>query len=427
MFRIVIVGGGWAGCAAAVGAVKAGAEVTLLERTDMLLGTGLVGGIMRNNGRFTAAEEMIAMGGGDLFEVCDRTARHRNIEFPGHSHANLYDIAKTPVAVVEHLVELGVEIVYEARITEVVMEDRKIVTVKDQKGREFMGDAFIDTTGTAGPMNNCTKYGNGCAMCILRCPSFGGRVSLTGLTGVEEMVGKKANGTIGAMSGSCKLYKESLSEDIQEELNSKGVAVIKVPEDVKEDHLGMKACQQYALPAFKDNVILLDTGHAKLMTPYYTLSQLRKIPGFEQARYEDPYAGGKGNSMRYFAMAPRDNSLKVEGVENLFCAGEKAGLLVGHTEAIVTGVLAGHNSVKHLEGLELLTLPAELATGDAISYVKEEMKTEEGMGKKYTFSGSIYFEQMKAKHLYLTDVKQIREKVEQLGLTNVFARKITIK
>ncbi len=427
MFRIVIVGGGWAGCAAAVGAVKAGAEVTLLERTDMLLGTGLVGGIMRNNGRFTAAEEMIAMGGGDLFEVCDRTARHRNIEFPGHSHANLYDIAKTPVAVVEHLVELGVEIVYEARITEVVMEDRKIVTVKDQKGREFMGDAFIDTTGTAGPMNNCTKYGNGCAMCILRCPSYGGRVSLTGLTGVEEMVGKKANGTIGAMSGSCKLYKESLSEDIQEELNSKGVAVIKVPEDVKEDHLGMKACQQYALPAFKDNVILLDTGHAKLMTPYYTLSQLRKIPGFEQARYEDPYAGGKGNSMRYFAMAPRDNSLKVEGVENLFCAGEKAGLLVGHTEAIVTGVLAGHNSVKHLEGLELLTLPAELATGDAISYVKEEMKTEEGMGKKYTFSGSIYFEQMKAKHLYLTDVKQIREKVEQLGLTNVFARKVTTK
>lgn len=425
MFRIVVVGGGWAGCAAAVGAVKAGAEVTLLERTDMLLGTGLVGGIMRNNGRFTAAEEMIAMGGGDLYEVCDRTARHRNIEFPGHKHATLYDIAKTPVEVVRHLTELGVEIVYEARVTEVVMEDRRIVSVKDQKGREFMGEAFIDTTGTAGPMNNCNKYGNGCAMCILRCPSYGGRVSLTGLTGVEEMVGKKANGTIGAMSGSCKLYKESLSEEIQDELNSKGTAVIKVPEDVKEDHLGMKACQQYALPAFKDNVILLDTGHAKLMTPFYTLSQLRKIPGFEQARYEDPYAGGKGNSMRYFAMAPRDNSLKVEGVDNLFCAGEKAGLLVGHTEAIATGVLAGHNSVRYLEDMELLTLPSELAIGDAISYVKEEMNTEEGMGKKYTFSGSVYYERMKEKNLYHTDIKTIRDKVEHLGLTDIFARKIT--
>ena len=63
MIRVVVVGGGWSGCAAAISARKAGADVTLLERTDMLLGTGLVGGIMRNNGRFTAAEEMNAMGG----------------------------------------------------------------------------------------------------------------------------------------------------------------------------------------------------------------------------------------------------------------------------------------------------------------------------------------------------------------------------
>ena len=54
--KIVVIGGGWAGCAAALTAAKAGADVTLLERTDMLLGTGLVGGIFRNNGRYTAAE-----------------------------------------------------------------------------------------------------------------------------------------------------------------------------------------------------------------------------------------------------------------------------------------------------------------------------------------------------------------------------------
>ena len=65
--KVVVVGGGWAGSAAALAARKAGCEVELFERTDMLLGTGLVGGIMRNNGRFTAAEEAIAMGGGYLF------------------------------------------------------------------------------------------------------------------------------------------------------------------------------------------------------------------------------------------------------------------------------------------------------------------------------------------------------------------------
>ena len=65
-------GRGWGmgrhGCRA-LAARMAGAEVVLLERTDMLLGTGLVGGIIRNNGRFTAAEEHIAMGMGELWDT----------------------------------------------------------------------------------------------------------------------------------------------------------------------------------------------------------------------------------------------------------------------------------------------------------------------------------------------------------------------
>lgn len=425
MAKIIIIGGGWAGCAAAVSAKKAGSQVTLIERTDMLLGTGLVGGIMRNNGRFTATEEMIAMGGGDLFELCDKTARHKNIDFPGHKHANLYDIAETHGEVLNRLLSLGVEVIFEARVNNITLEGHVIRSVEDQYGRIYEGDAFVDTTGTAGPMNNCNKYGNGCAMCILRCPSFGGRVSVAGLAGIEEMVGKKANGSIGAMSGSCKLYKESLSKEIQEELNVKGVAIIPIPQELREDHLGVKACQQYALEEFKDNVILLDTGHAKLMTPYYHLETLRKIPGFENARYEDPYAGGKGNSMRYFSMAPRDNGLKVQGLDNLFCAGEKAGLLVGHTEAIVTGVLAGHNSVRNALGLELIQLPRELAVGDAIAYVNEAMKTEEGMGKKYTFSGSVYFDRMNTLHLYSTQIEDIKSKVQSLGFSDIFNQNVS--
>lgn len=67
--KVIIVGGDWSGCAAAISAQKQGAQVTLIERTDMLLGTGLVGGIMRNNGRYTATEEMIAMGSGEIFQL----------------------------------------------------------------------------------------------------------------------------------------------------------------------------------------------------------------------------------------------------------------------------------------------------------------------------------------------------------------------
>lgn len=417
---ILVAGGGWAGCAATLAAKKQGFNVILFERTDLLLGTGLVGGIMRNNGRFTAAEELIAMGGGELLQVCDCTARHTNVTFPGHEHASLYDIAKTPIAVKDCLEQHGVDIRFNVRITDVKMEENCIVALLLENGDVVNGDVIIDTTGTAGPMNNCIKYGNGCAMCILRCPSFGGRVSIAEKAGIAEKVAKREDGKWGAMSGSCKLYKESLSKDIQKELNDKGVAIIPIPQKLRKDVLALKACQQYALSAFKDNIILLDTGHAKLMSPYFELSALHQITGFEQARYEDPYAGGKGNSMRCFAMAPRENTLKVKGCDNLLCAGEKAGPLVGHTEAIVTGTLAGYNAAKMLQGKDLLEMPVDLCSGDAINYVGKKMETDEGISKKYTFSGSVYFDRMKRKQLYTTDISTIRNRVERAGMIGIF-------
>lgn len=421
MSKVVITGGGWSGCAAAVEARKKGCEAVLLERTDMLLGTGLVGGIMRNNGRYTATEEMIAMGGGELFNVISKNLMHKNINFPGHEHADLYSVATISGAVHEFLKQAGVEIHLKSRVSGIDMDGRKINSITTADGAKYEGDVFIDTTGTAGPMNNCGQYGNGCAMCILRCPSFGGRVSLTGLAGVKEIEGRKADGSVGSMSGSCKLFKESLSDAVQRTLNEKGVVVVPVPKELIQDHLSIKCCQQYALPQFRDNIVLLDTGHAKLMTPYFDLETLHKIPGFENARYEDPYAGGKGNSMRFFAMAPRDDSLKVDGVDNLFCAGEKAGLLVGHTEAIVTGVLAGFNAAGYAEHHELLTLPKTTVIGDAIDFVRQQMNTEDGKCRKYTFSGSILFDRMKQLGTYTTDITAIRARVNEAGMTNVFA------
>ncbi len=425
--RVVVVGGGWAGTAAAIAAKKAGADrVVLLERTDMLLGTGLVGGIMRNNGRFTATEEMMAMGGGDLFFATDAMSRHKDIEFPGHKHASLYDVAKIEPEVRKRVLDAGVELHLVARVKSVNAEDSRIISVVTDDDRVFEGDVFVETTGTSGPQGNCTKYGNGCAMCMYRCPSFGPRISIAAKIGVQEFVGKKADGSIGAMSGSCKLHKESLAEDIVHKLNTTGVAVIPIPEKLQkgEETLTKKACQQYALKEFAENIILLDTGHAKLMSPFYPLDSLRQVPGFENARFEDPYAGGIGNSMRYLALSPRDNFLRVKGAENLFCGGEKAGLLVGHTEAIVTGTLAGHNAVRFLAKRDLLQLPTELAVGDAIAYVNEQMQTEEGLTKKYTFSGSVYFNRMLEKGLYTTDVETIKTRVAEAKMTGVFAKPV---
>lgn len=425
--RVVVIGGGWAGCAASIAAKKAGAdEVVLIERCDMLLGTGLVGGIMRNNGRTTATEEAVAMGGGDLFEVTDSVSRHRNIEFPGHRNAFLYDVTKVEPAVRNKCKSYDIKIMMRTRVKDIIMDEDTITSVVTEEGSKISGDVFVETTGTSGPPGNCAKLGNGCVMCIYRCPTFGPRISIAGKAGVKEKIGTKGDGSIGVMSGSCKLHKESLHHSIVQELHTKGVAIIPVPKHLRKGDglLGIKACQQYALKEFAENIILLDTGHAKLMSPFYPLEMLREIPGFENARFEDPYSGGVGNSIRYLAISPRDNFLKTTGIGNLFCAGEKCGLLVGHTEAIITGTLAGHNAVRFIKNKNLLQIPESLVCGDIIAFANKEMKTEKGMTHKYTFSGDKYFERMKEKGLYTLDVDKIKKRVKQSGMINIFNQMI---
>ena len=179
MATLVVVGGGWAGCAASIVAKKLGAHVILLEKTDMLIGLGNVGGIMRNNGRFTATEENIFLGAKELFEITDKFSIHKNITFPGHKHAYLYDVTKIEPEVRKLLIDLGIEVKLKKRVVDVIMEGKDIEGVILSDGEVVYGKAFIDTTGSTGPMGNCLKYGNGCAMCILRCPSFGPKVSIS--------------------------------------------------------------------------------------------------------------------------------------------------------------------------------------------------------------------------------------------------------
>ncbi len=423
--KVIVIGAGWAGCAAAISAKKAGAQVKLLERTDMILGLGNVGGIMRNNGRFTAAEELIALGGGDLIKLTDENARHKNIDFPGHKHAWLYDVNKMEAIVEKYLLSLGIEIHKCKRVIDVKMKDNTLLGIYDSSGELIEGDVFIETTGSTGPMGNCLKYGNGCSMCVLRCPSFGPRVSISARAGIDDLQGEREDDILGAFSGSCKLSKDSLSKNIINELEEKGVMVVKIPaEDINLEKLKSKVCQQYALKEFAENLVLLDTGHIKMMTTYYPLDKLRKISGFESAKYIDPYAGGKGNSIRYLSVAPRTNDMKVKGINNLFCAGEKSGLFVGHTEAIATGALAGHNAVRYSMGIPLLILPKSTVIGDIIAYTNYKMMTKEGRRNRYTFAGAEYFKRMQEQNLYSVDKEEINKRIDGVNLKGILQQNL---
>ena len=200
--------------------------------------------------------------------------------------------------------------------------------------------------------------------------------------------------------------------------------VIPLPSElIKKEKLSQKVCQQYALDVYAENIIIIDTGEAKLMTPFFELASLRKIPGLENAKFLDPYAGGKANSVRYMSVGIRDEYMRAKGVDNLFLAGEKSGFFVGHTEAITTGTLAGYNAARLIRGKDMMTLPKELVTGQLLYFSAKVMGDDDCLHRRFTFAGGEFFERMKKKGLYLLEPKEIRKKVEELGLLNIYNKR----
>jgi len=180
--KIVVIGGGWSGCAAALRRPQT-RRAGRFDRTHRhAAGNRLVGGIMRNNGRFTGRR------GDDLHGRRRAIRTHRpeclasRDRIPGHRHSNLYSVARMEPMVRNFLLSKGVSIHCQMRVTDVEMSAgamRAVFARREDESLRFDGDVFVDATGTAGGPANCNKYGNGCAMCILRCHSFGGRVSVT--------------------------------------------------------------------------------------------------------------------------------------------------------------------------------------------------------------------------------------------------------
>ena len=126
-----------------------------------------------------------------------------------HKHAFLYDVTKVEPLVRKKLAGMEITIKLETRAVDVKKEGASLKSIVLADGSTVEGDVFIEATGSTGPMGNCLRYGNGCAMCILRCPSYGPRISISQRAGVEDLLGQRGDESYGAYSGSCKLAKHS--------------------------------------------------------------------------------------------------------------------------------------------------------------------------------------------------------------------------
>ena len=169
-YDVAVVGGGVAGCAAAVSAVRAGMKVVLLERAVTLgglatnglvnwwepmcdgKGNRLIGGI---------AEEMLLRGvryGYDTIPPCWKsgTDEERRIASNGPKSKGRYVSSFSPtlfsLAMLRWLRDEGVEVVFDALLTDASVQGKRVVSLRfaTQSGFERVyADRYIDATGSA--------------------------------------------------------------------------------------------------------------------------------------------------------------------------------------------------------------------------------------------------------------------------------------
>ncbi len=423
--KVVVVGGGFSGIAAAVSAAKAGASVTLFEKTDMLSGSGLRAGRMNFNGKLVAAEEAKALGGGEVFEALESILLHRG-NIVDELHGYIYNTSKVDGTMQNLVKRSGIDLRLEIRVTDVEKDGNTIGAVKLANREKVKADAFVDAPGTSGGINICKRYGQGCMMCVCyRCPAYGDRVSIATKAGAPSLNRVRPDGTPGAVGSAVLINKTTLAPDLLARMEKEGAICIPLPKELidysKEKRIGgVRSRKQMEF------INLVDIGStAKCVgLGYFPLKDIKTIPGFEFAQYDEPMAGGKFNKISKVDMCPRDDSLKVEGFDNLFAAGEKCGPGTGIPEAIISGIVAGNNAARVATGKKTMALTRETVIGDYIAYTGEKMKTPGGLNGGYSFGLGEYFDRMKAQGRYTSDIDAIHRRISGLGLKGILAQRV---
>ncbi|MFQ6011599.1 MAG: FAD-dependent oxidoreductase, partial [Nitrososphaerales archaeon] len=378
------------------------------------------------NGGLEALEEAKALGGGDLFEVLESIIIHRT-GIPGEGRCVVYNCGVVEPRIREFLSNLGVKILLETRIVGAKSTKGSVTSVELEDGTDLEGDGFVDSSGGAGGIELCTKYGKGCIMCIYKCPAFGDRISISTKLGGIEKIRRRPSGKPGAVGAAISLHKTSLAPDLRMRLEREGTVLIPLPQDIIEVNLQKLKEQASGRTEEQMRTLnLVDIGvSAKIVgAAYMSPSMMRRLPGMEHAEIEEPAGAGKFNKITGLSIMQHDHALKVDGFSNLFCAGEHSGK-VGVADCLSSGLLGGHNAVRASVGKELLTLSRKLIIGESIAYFSDGTRTGDTLQGKFGNMGQgPFFEHIKELGLFSEDTAVIRKRVADAGLEGIFSEKL---
>ncbi|MBI2303573.1 MAG: FAD-dependent oxidoreductase [Chloroflexi bacterium] len=382
MARVVVIGAGVAGLGAALTAAQTGVETILLERNDFLSGLCIWSGL---HGGGPVLEEMRLVSSGSirwhdslkryaLFWEHDLPSAQDNLGDREESFA--YDVMKADQASWEALEGTGVKAMLRSQVVDVEKEGNRLKAVVLANGTRVEADAFVDATGRAGLMKEwCETLGQGCGMCVLKCPLFGECISPAVKAGAADIYPEGHH-----QSGGPRFFQavmvlpESVEPWLRDEmLAAKGVYWYRVP----EEWLGKDVTSQWCSPhrplplpnGFVEEHFLINYTPWLKVHLNVPLHILRQLPGFRDAFPVTPLSPD-GQTTFLKRITPNDNGLRVEGLANLFAAGERARTVSSMTPAMALGDLAGYNAARCAVGLEPIVLPDDTILGLFINVVK---------------------------------------------------------
>ncbi len=155
-YDVVVVGGGVAGFAAALGSAEAGAKTLLIERGAFLGGIGTQSGVATFCGFYDGSEPPIPLVGGVGQMVIGRLAALGEDITPAPNSSSYllfdYDIETLKLALDSLIAESEANLLLHTHVVDALVRDDNIVELVcvDDEGRFFVrADAFVDATGDA--------------------------------------------------------------------------------------------------------------------------------------------------------------------------------------------------------------------------------------------------------------------------------------
>lgn len=396
-FDVIVVGGGHAGCEAAISAGRLGAKVLLcslnLDNVALMPCNPAIGGPAKS----TLVREIDALGGA-MGEAADATYVQMKVlnssKGPAVRALRAQSDKKEYMQYMRNVIE-GIDNIYlkQCCITDLVVKDGKVTGAIDEYGNEYYTPTIILTTGTSLDGRIFIGLKSYRAGRLGEMPALGLSDSLRDLgfnvkklkTGTPCRIDKRtvdySKMTIQPGDEKLHFYSFRPNRPIRKQIPCYLTRTTEETHKIIKENLDKSPMYQGLIhgvgprycPSIEDKIIrfasnpshhifiepeglstyeLYIQGFSTSLPSDVQTKMVRSLPGLENAHIIKPAYAVEYD---YLPAVQLSHSLMTKRVKGLFCAGQINGTS-GYEEAAAQGLLAGINAFNYINGTEMLEL-----------------------------------------------------------------------